>query len=165
MLDKENNRLCNLQLNTPQENCKKAAKQRDYAFVSNNHKNKKIIRAINCDTHKVTYYNSMYAVQTNLGINAGIVKMVCEGLNYCRTEISKIDRQVYKFEYVNKSDMPDDCIKSPNIHPKRVATEDKNKHRKEACDRWRQKDSNWLCPNCERTFNNGKKYFHRQKCE
>ena len=31
----------------------------------------------------------MYAIQQYLGINAGIVKMVCEGINRCKTGISK----------------------------------------------------------------------------
>ena len=30
--DKEDNRLCNLQLMTKQQNCKKSAKNRDYTF-------------------------------------------------------------------------------------------------------------------------------------
>ena len=37
--DKEDNRLCNLQLITPQQNCKKSAKNRDYSFAAQNHKN------------------------------------------------------------------------------------------------------------------------------
>ena len=36
--NKEDNRLCNLQLLTQQENCKKSAKNRDYNFVAGNHK-------------------------------------------------------------------------------------------------------------------------------
>ena len=38
-----------------------------------------------------------------LGINAGIVKMVCEGINNCKTGISKQDNCHYKFEYVKKA--------------------------------------------------------------
>ena len=31
--NKEDNRLCNLQLMTPQQNCKKSAKDRDFSFI------------------------------------------------------------------------------------------------------------------------------------
>ena len=34
---KDDNRLCNLQLMTQQENCKKSAKRRDYTFAAKNH--------------------------------------------------------------------------------------------------------------------------------
>ena len=104
---KDDNRLCNLQLTTHQENCEKSAKRRDYTFVAKNHQNKKCVKATNSDTNEVSYYNSMYAVQQHLGINAGIVKMVCEKINGCKTGISKIDNHSYKFEYVNKQDMTD----------------------------------------------------------
>ena len=51
--DKEDNRLCNLQLITQQENCKKSAKNRDYTFAAENHKNKKCVKAINIETNEV----------------------------------------------------------------------------------------------------------------
>ena len=92
---RDDNRLSNLQLLTRKENNKKAAKIRDYSSVVNNHINKKIVKAIDCSTDEVTYYHSMYAVQQNLGINDGIVKMVCEGTNHCKTGISKKNRQTY----------------------------------------------------------------------
>ena len=81
--------MCNLQLMTQKENCKKSAKGRDYTFTAKNHQNKKCVKATDCETNEVTYYNSMYAVQQHLQINAGIVKMVCEGINHCKTGISK----------------------------------------------------------------------------
>ena len=87
---KDDNRLCNLQLMTQQENCKKSAKRRDYTFAAKNHQNKKCVKATNSDTNEVSYYNSMYAVQQHLSINAGIVKMVCEKINDRKTGISKI---------------------------------------------------------------------------
>ena len=59
---KDDNRLCNLQLMTQQENCKKSAKRRDYTFAAKNHQNKKCVKATNSDTNEVSYYNSMYAV-------------------------------------------------------------------------------------------------------
>ena len=89
----EDNRLCNLKLVTQQENCKKSAKKRDYTFVKYNHENKRCIKVINQSTEEVTYFNSMYAAQQHLSINAGIIKMVCEGLNKCKSGTSKKDGQ------------------------------------------------------------------------
>ena len=104
--DKEDNRLCNLQLVTHQENCKKSAKKRDYTFAKYNHENKRCIKAINQITGEVSYYKSMYATQQRLGINAGIIKMVCEGLNKCKSGISKKDGQQYIFEYIKADELP-----------------------------------------------------------
>ena len=73
--DKEDNRLCNLQLITQQQNCKKSAKDRDYSFTVENHKNKKCVKATNIETNEVSYYNSLYATQQHLGINVGIVNL------------------------------------------------------------------------------------------
>ena len=129
---KDDNRLCNLQLMSQQENCKKSSKRRDYTFAAKNHQNKKCVKATNSDTNEVSYYNSMYAVNQHLGINAGIVKMVCEKINSYKTGISKIDNHCYKFEYVNKQDMPDNYKKSANRRSNRVPVEDKRKHEKEA---------------------------------
>ena len=53
---REDNRLCNLKVMTQKENCKKSAKNRDYAFVKINHKNRKYVKAINLNTNEVTYY-------------------------------------------------------------------------------------------------------------
>ena len=72
--DKEDNRLCNLQLMTQQQNCKKSAKNRDYTFASENHKYRKYVKATNIETNEVSHYNSLYATQQQLGINVGIVK-------------------------------------------------------------------------------------------
>ena len=160
---KDDNRLCNLQLMSQQENCKKSAKRRDYTFVAKNHQNKKCVKAINSDTNEVSYYNSMYAVQQHLGINAGIVKMVCEKINSCKTGISKIDNHCYKFEYVNKQDMPDNYKKSANRRSNRVPVEDKKKHEKEAMKRWQQKE--YKCPKCGKTYKNSYRFVHRKKCE
>jgi len=79
--DKQDNRLCNLQLVTHKQNCKKSSKDRDYTFAAKNHENKKCIKATNKDTNEESYFKSMYAVQQHPGINVGIVKMVCDGTN------------------------------------------------------------------------------------
>ena len=62
--DKVDNRLCNLQLVTQQENCKKSAKNRDYTFAAENHKNKKCVKAINITTNEVLYFDTMYGSPT-----------------------------------------------------------------------------------------------------
>ena len=146
----------------PQENCKKSAGRRDYTFIAKNHQNKKCVKATNIDTNEISYYNSMYAIFQHLGINAGIVKMVCEGLNRCKTGISKQDNSHYKFEYVNEQDMPDDYKKSANKRPQRVSAEDKKKHQKEASKRWQQKE--YECKKCGKTYKNGYKFVHNKKC-
>ena len=160
---KNDNRLCNLQLMSQQENCKKSAKRRDYTFAAKNHQNKKCVKATNSDTNEVSYYNSMYAVNQHLGINAGIVKMVCEKINSCKTGISKIDNHCYKFEHVNKQDMPDNYKKSANIRSNRVPVEDKKKHHKEAMKRWQQKE--YKCLKCGETYKNSFRVVHNKICK
>ena len=95
--------------------------------------------------------------------NIGIVKMVCEGINNCKTGISKQDNCHYKFEYVNEQDMPDDHKKSANVRPIRVPVEDKKKHQKEAIKRWQQKE--YECFTCGNTYKNGYKYLHKKMCK
>ena len=160
---KDDNRLCNLQLMTHQENCEKSAKRRDYTFVAKNHQNKKCVKATNSDTNEVSYYNSLYAVQQHLQINAGIVKMVCEGINNSKTGISKQDNCHYKFEYVKKEDMPDNLKKSEKIRSNRVPVEDKKKHHKESMKRWQPKECK--CPKCGKTYKNSYRFVHKKKCE
>ena len=160
--DKEDNRLCNLQLVTHQLNCKKAAKDRDYTFVVKNCENRKCVKATNKDTNEVTYFKSMYAIQQHLGINAGIVKMVCEGLNNRKSGVSKKDGHSYTFEYVKDDDLPTNHKKSSNIRPKRVPEEDRKKHNAERVKKWQQKE--WRCSNCGKTFKNSYKYIHNKKC-
>ena len=156
---KNDKRLCNLQLMSQQENCKKSAERRDYTFAAKNHQNKKCVKATNSDTNEVSYYNSMYAVNQHLGINAGIVKMVCEKINSCKTGISKIDNHCY----VNKQDMPDNYKKSANIRSNRVPVEDKKKHHKEAMKRWQQKE--YKCLKCGETYKNSFRVVHNKICK
>ena len=121
------------------------------------------MKATNSDTNEVSYYNSLYAVQQHLQINAGIVKMVCEGINYCKTGISKKDNCHYKFEYVKKEDMPDNFKKSEKIRSNRVPVEDKKKHNKESMKRWQQKECK--CPKCGKIYKNSYRFVHTKKCE
>ena len=93
---------CNLQLMTQKENIKKSAEKRDYIFASKNHENKKCVKAINIKTKEVSYFNSMYSIREHLGINPGIVKMVCENINNCKSGKSKVDGCNYRFKYIEK---------------------------------------------------------------
>ena len=161
--NKEDNRLCNLQLVTQQLNRKKSAEDRDYSFVGKNHQNKKCLKATNCSTNEVSYFNSLYAVQQHLGINAGIVKMVCEGINNCKSGVSKNDGYSYTFEYIKHVDLPDNYKKSANIRPRRVSDEDKKKHKIESIKKWQKKE--YQCLNCDKTYKNGNKYNHRKRCD
>ena len=90
----------NLEVVTRSENNKKSTINRDYSFVKDNHKNQKKVKGINLLTNEEIIYNSLYSVYKILSINAGQVKMICEGLNYCKSATSKKDGQKYKFEYI-----------------------------------------------------------------
>lgn len=68
--------------------------------MANNHANRRKVKATNVDSKDEIYFKRMYAVQQKLGINVRTVKRVCEGIKYRKTNISKIDGQRYKFEYV-----------------------------------------------------------------
>jgi len=138
--NKEDNRLVNLQLVTHKQNCKKSAKERDYTFAAKNHENRKCVKATKKDTTEVSYYNSMSAVQQHLGINAGIVKMVCEGLNNCKSGKSKIDGHYYTFAYIKEDELPNNYLKSANKMKKRVSDEDKKKNQSEYVKKWQKKN-------------------------
>ena len=101
--------------------------------------------SINKQTKEVTYYNSLYAVNQQLGINAGIVKMVCEKINNVKSGMSTKDGCYYKFEYVKK-DLLDDYKKSANIKPK-MSDEERKKRKNELLTKWQQKQ--YKCPRCE----------------
>ena len=161
--NKEDNRLCNLKLITQQLNCKKSVKERDYTFTAKNNENRKCVKATNKNTDEVTYFNSLYAVQQHLSINAGIVKMVCEGLNNCKSGVSKKDGHSYTFEYVKQDDLPNDYKKSANIRPKRVSDEDRKKHQLESIKDWQSKE--FICPDCNKVYKNSYKCLHKKHCQ
>ena len=97
---KTDNRLKNIELVTRSENNKKSSINRDYSFVKDNYKNRKKVKGINLLTNEEVIYNSLYSVNKTLDINGGQVKMICEGLNYCKSATSKKDGQKYTFEYL-----------------------------------------------------------------
>ena len=107
---KDDNRLRNLRLIT---------KQQSYLSNAKKLRVRKYVRAVNCNDGEESFYNSMYAVNQHLGINVGIVKMACEGLNNCKSGISKKDGCRYKFNYISKEELPEDHKKSANIRKKK----------------------------------------------
>lgn len=99
--NKLNNVISNLQIVTPSENVQKTWKHRDKAFLKHNHANKHKVKAVNIATGEITEHKSLYNVHKVLKVNAGIVKMCCEGINNCKTGKSKLNNQKYSFSYIN----------------------------------------------------------------
>ena len=98
---KTDNSLKNLEVVTSSENNKKSVINRDYSFLKDNHKNRKIVKSINMLTNEEVIYNSLYSVNKLLGINAGHVKMICDDKYiYCKSATSKKDGQRYSFVYL-----------------------------------------------------------------
>lgn len=100
---------------TQQQNCKKSAKKNVIIHL------RKMISKMPkvCEVLIVLRMKKHITIACKLSskkmqINAGIVKMVCEQKNGCKTGISKKDCQSYKFQYINKKDLPDNFIKSEN---------------------------------------------------
>ena len=120
---RDDNRLSNLQLMTPKENCKKAAENRDYTSMANN---RKCVKATNENTKEVSHYYSLHAAEQHLEINKASVRRVCEGLQ--KSGVSKKDGCSYRFEYIKQDELSDNYKKSSNIRPRRVSNEDKRKH-------------------------------------
>ena len=155
---KDDNRLCNLQLLTQQQNCKKAAKNIDYSFVKDTHKNRKCVKATNKNTNETSYYFSIYAVKQHLCINHSIIKFSCENQKYYKSGKSKRDGHWYTFEYIKEEDLPQNYIKSNNIRP-RKKTHEQIKDRRKNYD-----TKDWKCPNCEKVLRNYSRFHHRKKC-
>ena len=152
-----------LQLMTQQQNCKKTAKYLDYSFVAQNRKNRKCVKATNKNTNEVTYFKSMYAVKQFININPAIVKMVCDGIKYYKSGVSKKDGCSYTFEYVREDELPSNHKKSANTRPKRVSDEDKKKNNAERVKKWQNKE--YKCPNCDKVYKNSYKYLHKKRCD
>ena len=72
------NRLCNLQLMTQQQNCKKTAKNHHYSYLMR--KNKKLVKAVNCTNNEVTYYDSLCATEKHLHVNKRSTQRASDGL-------------------------------------------------------------------------------------
>lgn len=95
---KIDNRLENLEVVSASENIKKSLLNKNLKDIR---KNPKRVTAINLLTNKETNFNSIYSVNKILGINPGQVKMLCDGIKYCKTATSKIDGQKYTFKYLS----------------------------------------------------------------
>ena len=97
---RNDNRLKNLEVVSASENSRKSAKNRNFGCYR---KNPKRVTAINLFTKKETNFNSFYSVYKMLGINPAQVRMICEGIKYCKTATSKINGQKYFFKYLSGS--------------------------------------------------------------
>lgn len=104
----------------------------------------------------------MYAVNRHIGVNAGIVKMVCEGRNNCKSGVSKKDGHSYTFEYIKEEDLPTNHKKSANKRPKIIPEEDRKKHNAELMKKWGNKE--WRCSNCDKGYKNSYKSTHKKRC-
>lgn len=60
---------------------------------------------MNQNTNEVSYYNSFYAVQQHLQINAGIVKSVCEVRDPVKdvVKVLKMETSIYTVKFVCKT--------------------------------------------------------------
>ena len=90
----------------------------------------------------------MYAVQQHISINVSIIKMVCDGLNHCKSGVSKKDGHSYTFQYIKQDDLPDNYKKSANKRPRRVSDEDRKKNQIECLKKWQKKE--YKCPKCDK---------------
>ena len=150
--DREDNRLCNLQLLTPSENVKKSYKNKT---TSNNHKNRKTVKSINIKTKEELYFYSLYSTGQHLNICHNSIQKVCEGIT--KSALSKKDNCWYKFEYI-KDDLPVKYIKSANKRPRKKTDE----QIKETKLNWRNKA--WTCPSCNTIMKNRYKSQHSKIC-
>ena len=98
----------------------------------------------------------MYATHKHLEINSSCVYKVCEGAT--KSSLSKKDGHVYKFEYIEEEELPDNYIQSPNIRPKRKTVDEKKQTRLD----WWNKE--FKCPKCGLITKNNSKYRHRKHC-
>ena len=96
---RHDNRLCNLQLMTQQQNNKKAVKNHDYSNIAENFRNSKRVKAINLETNEISYYNSMTAAERSLGVHHGTISYCCRGIKNYKSGTSKKDGCKYAFEY------------------------------------------------------------------
>ena len=98
-----NNKIENLQLLTHQDNLLKAAKNRNYDFIGDNHKNKHTVKVIDTNTKDIQICPSLYSAGLYCGVNCGIIKMCCDKINNCKSGISKTNNHKYTFEYTNEA--------------------------------------------------------------
>ena len=93
---RNDNSLKNLEDVTASENSRKSVKNRKFICYRINPKK---VTAINLLTKKETNFNSFHSVYKKLGIESAQVRMICEGIKYCKSATSKVDGQKYFFKY------------------------------------------------------------------
>ena len=76
---RNDNRIKNLEVVSPSENNKKSTVNKNYTFLKDIRKNPKRVKVINLITKKETNFKSLYSAGKMLGINHGLVKMICDG--------------------------------------------------------------------------------------
>lgn len=76
--------------------------KRDYSFTKNNYKNRHTVCAQNVSTKEITYFKSLAKCAKELDINAGLIKMICEGKNRVKRGISKTTKEKYTFVYITR---------------------------------------------------------------
>lgn len=91
--DKIDNRLCNLQLVTQQENCLKGAKNNVRRSPPRE------VVAINLTSGERHYFPSISQTGKELGIVPPSIQSVFEGINHSAR--SKFDDYWYRFDYLN----------------------------------------------------------------
>ena len=117
----------------------RSGKNRDYSFAAKNHQNKKCVQATDVVTGMKTFYNSLYSAQQHLSINAGLIKMISECKNGCKIGASKKDGNMYKFEYIEHSQMPKNYKKASDVRPIKFTEEEKRIRKIESLKKWQKK--------------------------
>ena len=138
-------------------------KNRDYSFAAKNHQNKKCVQATDVVTGMKTFYNSLYSAQQHLSINAGLIKMISECKNGCKNGASKKDGNIYKFEYIEHSQMPENYKKASDVRPIKFTEEEKRIRKIESLKKWQKKE--FKCETCCNIYKNSYKYVHQKKCK
>ena len=81
-----------------------APKKRDYGFMKDNQKNTRKVQCKNTDTNEITIYRSLYACSKDIKVNAGMIKLCCDG-KYQKA-VSK-DNITYSFTYTDQEPTKD----------------------------------------------------------
>ena len=98
-----NNSINNLQCITQKENVNRVKKSLDQSKMKNKHH----IKSTNVKTSEIKYFGSISQCSIDLNINPGMIKMVCENYKGVKKAKCKNNDEYYIFEYINKSDIPD----------------------------------------------------------
>jgi hypothetical protein len=75
--------------------------------------NKQHIKAVCKTDNEILYFDTIYGCQQILNVNAGLIKMCCDGKNRVKSGKSKINGKIYKFSYVTPDDGTIELIKLP----------------------------------------------------